>query len=241
MNIKIAKVAEFLASKNIALSGDSTCLYPSAGSDFKVLSLTHPHSLFTRGVHGFPEIGVYVVVDKNGFNLSGEHLGDCQTRMEISARFKGTVSGFPAELLVVQWYSNNQEDVYASRTLAMVLLETTNQASSIQFHREGWCADVFVGITDGCRFGGNSHCVNDLRRGGPANIKVPVWWITDHFVGATLPNPMAVGDRVVSDSDFPFVFEKAALLSSSWAIMAVAHCQGLLCLKCSSVRMLGPA
>jgi hypothetical protein len=200
------------------LSAEGTCLYPSAGSDFKVLSLTHADFIASRQVQNFPNLGIYLLIDRSNFNEAA--MGDSETAVELLDKWSLRLFGLPADLLIVQWSS--KQEAYSSRTLAVLLLKTTNEESALAFYQNNWCPDVFVGITDGCRFweedryGRTICCVNDLRRSGPANIKMPEWWITDHFVGATLPNPMAVGDRVVSDSDFPFVFEKAALLSSSW-------------------------
>ena len=195
-----------------SLSAEGTCLYPSAGSDFKVLSLTHADFIASRQVQGFPNLGIYILIDKLNFNEAA--MGDSETAVELLHKWSLSIFGLPADLLIVQWSS--KQEAYSSRTLAVLLLKVTNEQSALAFYQNSWCPDVFVGVCDGCRFGGNKHCVNDLNNSGPSETPVPSWWITDHFTNADIPNPLQVGDRVRSLADFPFVFQKETLLSSTW-------------------------
>jgi len=85
-----------------------------------------------------------------------------------------------------------------------------------------WVPKLFIGVTDGCRLGGNRNCVNRLDLGGLSSsqadsVPLPAWWITDHFKEAVVPGSLPVGDLVSSkNSAFPAAFRKVALLSTDW-------------------------
>jgi hypothetical protein len=85
--------------------------------------------------------------------------------------------------------------------------------------------DVFIGVCYGCRWGGNpkEFCVNrlDVPPGMPQAradaIRVPQWWIADHFKDVRPIAELGVGGLIrSSDPRFPFAYRKRALLSSDW-------------------------
>jgi hypothetical protein len=57
----------------------------------------------------------------------------------------------------------------------------------------GWVPDVFIGVSDGCRWGGNPRCVNRLTTWGKGaeagRVAVPKWWISDHLDDAREAGP----------------------------------------------------
>ena len=83
--------------------------------------------------------------------------------------------------------------------------------------------DLFIGVCDGCAFGGNDHCVNRLttwgrRAGVVERIALPRWWIADHFTSANIPDPIPAGSVVTSSElGFPYQLRKRALLSTEWS------------------------
>lgn len=50
-----------------------------------------------------------------------------------------------------------------------------------------------------------------------AKLRIPRWWITDHFFDVELCDPCPAGTLITSrEPDFPWAFRKRALLSSQW-------------------------
>ncbi len=75
---------------------------------------------------------------------------------------------------------------------------------------------IFIGVCDGCRFGGNDQCVNRLDRQAHME-RMPEYWVTDHFENSDLGCQISRGGTVKSlDEAYNWEFEKLALLSSSW-------------------------
>ena len=108
------------------------------------------------------------------------------------------------------------------REARVVYLETTNEHLYRMAQREGWTPDVFIGVCDGCRFGGNPGCDNSLDPGRtPLRfLGSPRWWVTEHF--SPLSGSFAPGDVVSSpDPLFPARFRKVGLLSPKWGTYGV--------------------
>ncbi len=114
---------------------------------------------------------------------------------------------------------------FGERNLAVITVTADHREIQPIWHRGGWLPELFIGVCDGRRWGGNPReaCVNRLDV--PAGMlqsmaeadRVPRWWITDHFSCAQQFAELHNGDAVESaDPRFPFVYRKLALLSSEW-------------------------
>jgi hypothetical protein len=201
------------------LAGDPpvTALYASAGADTKPFTFTHPEFLARRGLSDVPAPNVFVFVDRGRQPAPG--FRDVATRIETLTEESVTVGGIGMRLLSVRFTSTS----LATRTLAVVAIEADNERMSAIWHREAWVPEIFIGVCDGCRSGGNRHCVNRLEAppGMPASlaerVPAPPWWITDHFANVRTFGGLRNGDCVESlDGGFPLRFRKRALLSSDW-------------------------
>jgi hypothetical protein len=118
---------------------------------------------------------------------------------------------------------------FARRDLAVISIKADNRHIQPVWHREGWLPELFIGVCDGCRYGGNPSdaCVNrldvpsDMSRSEADQVRVPKWWITDHFRDVRSYGELRPGDHVESlDERFPFTYKKIALLSSDWGTYA---------------------
>jgi hypothetical protein len=194
-----------------------TALYASAGSDTKPLTFTHPRHLADCGVSSVPSPNLFVYVDRG--DDSALSFGDALTSIATVTEEPIELAGISGRLLLVHWRSETHDD----RTLAVVRLRTENETLARHAWQEGWVPDLFIGVCDGCRFGGNQHCVNKLAlpRGMPeslaSRVPTPRWWITDHFQGARPYGRLEPGDLVeAEDRRFPFRFKMLALLSQTW-------------------------
>jgi hypothetical protein len=221
--MNLNEVLAVLGRQGLQVTGTGSCLYASAGGDGRVLSFTHPEFLVVRGAEGVPSTGLYVLLDRDtprDTDQLTQRMGDEDTTVRVCHHEEVNVHGIQGELLAVEW--NSASERFSSRMLGVLMLRTENEQASPIFRAAGWVPDLFVGVCDGCSFGGNEHCVNRLTTWGmptriTQTIQVPRWWITDHFAHATMPNPMCVGDVVQSvHPDFPFSFRKVALLSGAW-------------------------
>ncbi len=204
----------------LAVQPVRSALYVSSGADTKALIFTDPAFLRERGAAALGEIGVYVYIDANmALDDASAKLGfrDARTTIETGAVERGTLFGLPAARLAVDLRTDHGE-----RSVVVVRVHATNEAFSAAARAGAWVPTVFIGVGDGCRFGGNEHCTNKLTRWGAraedaARVSVSRWWITDHFGDAVVPRQLGVGAVVTStEAGFPFSFRKVALLSTDW-------------------------
>ena len=82
---------------------------------------------------------------------------------------------------------------------------------------------IGLGVTDGCRFGGNDECVNDIFFHGKnlpniINKNHAEYWITDHFPHTSDGfKDLKSGDYIEAK---PFRFRKIATLLPMWGFYA---------------------
>lgn len=215
----------------------NVALYASAGRDTKVLTFLHPEFLSKRSESQVSKIGLFILLDRSYIlgakqqdddvvtDLSYE---DTETTITQSNDKELLIDGFPARLVDINWTSH-RADVSSYET-KVLFIKCDNEQFPAVCQREHWAPDVFVGVCDGCGFGRNDHCVNELvTQGMPRElmqkVALPKWWITDHFKnydlldnnGASKVNELRDGDLVRSqDPTFPIQFRKIGLLSSEW-------------------------
>lgn len=191
-------------------------LYASAGGDTRALVFLHPDFLRAREAAAVPAPNVFIFVDRDP--QGDPSFVDGRTDLTADALERIVIAGLPGWLRKVR-YTPGPEDTrgYAARSVAVIGIEASNEVVSAAMAREDWVPDVFIGVCDGCSFGGNKNCVNDLSRRGldaatAARVRVPRWWVTDHFKDAEWS-----GDFVIStDRSFPFRFRRVALLTTDW-------------------------
>jgi len=196
--------------------GRVSALYASAGTDTRPITFTHPEFFQHHGIEA-PSPEFFVYVDRGATPpLSFDDAHTTITPDEVQDFEVGTL---PARAFAATFRS----DQYSDRTVHVVQLTGENEVVSAMMYRDRWVPDFFIGVADGCHaFGGNKHCVNDLRLHGAdaatvAHAALPRWWITDHFNSADIPNPLPAGGVVGStDEAFPVQFRKVALLSAQW-------------------------
>ncbi|MFN8188070.1 MAG: hypothetical protein U0R69_13455 [Gaiellales bacterium] len=202
-----------------------TVLCASSGTDTCALTFTHPAFLRQRGLVGLPAVGLYVYLDRTSREVPTVEFDDGLTQIRVQRAESLRVSGIEGHLLTVEWQglADSSHPEYGRRRVLVALLTTQNEAAASLFRTQQWVPDLFIGVCDGCRFGGNTQCVNQLTRHGVPRAqlsRVPVsrWWITDHFTDCReYPGELRNGDLVESnDADFPLRFRKVALLSSEW-------------------------
>jgi hypothetical protein len=114
------------------------------------------------------------------------------------------------------WLTQKERRIFAA------YLVTDWRSIPSVLHAVGFVPDYFIGVTDGCRFGGNKECVNKLvthglSKGEASRIPASRYYITDHFENGLVPNTCPPGESVTSlDPNFPYSFKKLALLSGGW-------------------------
>jgi hypothetical protein len=194
-------------------NGATVALYPSAGADSQVFTFTHPSFLKKRGVRDFPKISLYVLLDDQSCAVPLTFKDD-STQIVLEGEVEEIdVHGFEAFLYRMKYLSKRYRKPHGFMVLQ---IRCRNRDFAAVAHPE-WMPEVCIGVCDGCVFGGNDHCVNDISCRALKGARTSEWYITDHFSGAHIPNPLSPGGFVTSkDPEFPFVFEKRALLSSNW-------------------------
>lgn len=194
-----------------------TAVYASSGRDTFALVLTHPDFYASRGVDPASAPNVFVYLDRAP--QRDPEFNDGQTRVSVIESQDVTISGLRGRVLLTRYEAGPQDERgYPPRQMVVVALEAANETANVRMQSESWVPDVFIGVCDGCRFGGNDHCVNELTNHGmppevTARISLPTWWITDHF-GKARTETGAVYDS--TEPGFPVRFEKVALLSMEW-------------------------
>lgn len=212
-------------------------LYASAGRDTKVLTFLHPEFLIIRSKSQVSKIDLFILLDRSYMHGAKQKEDDVvanlsyvdeETTITQSNDKELLIDGFPARLVDISWTSH-RADVSSYET-KVLFIKCDNEQFSAVCQREHWAPDVFIGVCDGCGFGRNDHCVNELvTHGMPRElmqkVALPKWWITDHFKNYDLldnngekeVNELRDGDLVRSlDPLFPVQFRKIGLLSSEW-------------------------
>jgi len=202
--------------------GCVTALYPSAGNDTGPFGFLHPGFLANRGAVEGTAPNAYVYVDQNepDSNVAAPlTFDDGRMTVRTLAVRQALVADFPAWLLSVECSSEISDNC---RKIPVVRIRAQNRQIYSQCAAEGFAPFVFIGVCDGCAFGGQDRgrCENRLDHGSPLKMlpQAPRWWVTDHFVSAHGDaNHLLPNDVVRSEcNDFPFVFRKVALLSTKW-------------------------
>ena len=208
-----------------------TLAYPCAGQDTKVFTFTHP-DLFASRLPGVPAPNLYIMNDKDPIDdLRFEDEGTSIATLSRREIADGCLH------LEISWESRMPRDWMkpenSRRTIPVVWITADWRELSAMCGQAGLIPDFVVGVTDGCAFGGNSQCLNDLsicdRHGltieQARRIPTSRYWITDHFSHRGLryegiPNPLPTGGivRPKPGSVFPYMFRKLALLSTDWGI-----------------------
>ena len=205
----------------------TTALYPCSGTDTKAFTFTHPAFFEHRGIVGIPAPNVFVFVDnQDPFDKHNPRFEfhDDRTRVETESFERTTVFGQAGYIFDLVWESTTSPEWghLSQRKLSVLFLVADWRKFPHYFRDSQWVPDVFIGVCDGCRFGGNAECVNELETHGVPDsllrsIPVPRYYITDHFRNAVEVNKLEAGDLVTSrDVRFPLRFKKMALLSTEW-------------------------
>ncbi len=183
------------------------------------LTFTHPGFLRERNAGVLGDIGLYIYVDRLYPAAPFDAIldfQDAETVLKTEAVEPLAVAGFSGYLLRMR-----HQSTFGVRDLWVARLKGENEEFSSVLRRLALLPDIFIGVCDGCAFGGNEHCVNRLTTPGLTSsqargISVPRWWITDHFMGATIPTSLPTGTLVTGPKGFPWSFRKLALLSTEW-------------------------
>ncbi len=198
-----------------------SAVYPCAGQDTKALTFTHPEFLQHRLIEGVPAPNTFIYIDKEKHHLD---FSDQDTEIVVSQVEGDSFYGIEAQFYQLTWRSLAPQDwlTLTERNIFAAYIVADWRCIPGLFYNINFVPDYFIGVCDGCRFGGNDECVNELTTRGLSRedaSKIPVshYYITDHFIQAEIPNPCRNGDTIFScDARFPFSFRKLALLSSDW-------------------------
>ena len=214
-----SSLIEAIASRSLAGDPPVTALYASAGADTREYTFLHPEFLSRHELSDVPAPNVFVLVDHA--KQPDPEFSDPATTIETLSSEPVQASGIAMRLSRVRYTS----DQFGAREIVGLTIKADNRAVQPIWHREGWIPHIFIGVCDGCRYGGNppEACVNrlDVPPGVPlaeaAAVQVPRWWVTDHFRDNKPFNELGPGALVESTDDrFPFKFRKLGLLSSEW-------------------------
>jgi hypothetical protein len=197
-----------------------TALYASAGHDTAPFAFLQRSFLARRAADQMPTPEVYVYVDREqpqGRRGAALSFDDERTVVVTDSIDELTVAGLPAWLLHV---SHTGKGPGEKGSATVLRVRATNQEIYRLCARADWSPGVFIGVKDGCRFGGqdDGRCENMLEfEGSPLSVlpRTPGWWVTDHFgvhIGR-IPQGYPIRSR---DPAFPVEFTKIALLSSRW-------------------------
>lgn len=220
---------------NTLQNSKTIVVYPCAGSDWKAITFTTPQFLKYRTGLEFKTPDTYIYIDcfceeYYKKQLESKILFDDEyTRLQIES-VKSLSSSFgDAKLCKTKLISKKQpswsEEFISDRDMNIIFVDS-DWVNFVQFmSKYGVMPYIGIGVTDGCAFGKNKECVNDLKI--PKELRsishkaykeiCSEYWITDHFSHCRKPNPCRNGDYIVSEyDDFPIKFKKLALLSSSW-------------------------
>jgi hypothetical protein len=214
-----ASLIEATGARSLIGDPPVTALYASAGADTRQYTFLHPEFLSRHELRNVPAPNVFVLVDHR--QQPDPKFSDPATTIKTLSSEPVQASGIAMRLSHVRYTS----DQFGARDFAVLTIRADNRAVQPIWHREGWIPEIFIGVCDGCRYGGNppEFCVNRLAvptampLAEAAAVPVPRWWVTDHFLDNKPFAELGRGDLVESADDrFPFKFRKLALLSSEW-------------------------
>ncbi len=159
------------------------CLYVSAGGDTRPLTYLR-HEVLTDAVVSdwiIPEFFVFVDRDLPGSDGDMDlYFDDGRTRVQtVEQRPVESASWERAALLRVVVTS----DRFPIRECAVLRIRSDTEGFCQDALAEDWSPDWFIGICDGCAFGGNDRCENELDRieqSIPLRLRVR-FWLTDHL------------------------------------------------------------
>ena len=220
----------------------STAVYACAGTDTKAFTFTHPDFYKHLGIKRVPSPNLFIYIDsRRNSELSFE---DDATRISFVEEIKKQKIFDNAGIYRLYWESKKPKKWGAlrPRDLAIIYISADWRDCAQLFRKENFVPDTFIGVTDGCRWGGNPECVNLLAMKGVSpdvlkKIPVSKYYITDHFENARIPNPMPKGSYVRSnEEDFPLRFKKIAFLSSEWGNYADKRFGGTTLFAVQSIR-----
>ena len=157
-------------------------VYLSSGNDSRMLTVTHPDHLRAKADGGpTPEpFAFYVHVDKQtSVNRPGLDFRDANTQVDEWDREIVRIDRHQAILLKLTLRS----DRYPERNVAVLRIRATNNQFTKLAQAEDWKTHCLITVCDGCAFGGNRHCENDISGRRQTNLLKlrPDWLITDHF------------------------------------------------------------
>ncbi len=157
-------------------------VYLSSGDDSRMLSVTHPENIRAKVGDGpVPEpFAFYVHVDRQTpLNRPGLDYDDGRTQITRWDAESLSIGGHHAWFLKLIVRS----DRYAERNVAVLRIRAENNEFTELALAEGWKTHCLITVCDGCGFGGNPHCENDISGKRRTNLLKlqPDWAITDHF------------------------------------------------------------
>jgi hypothetical protein len=204
---------------------EASALYVSAGADTKPMALLHPDFLARQGASSVKAPSFFVYVDQDRPASPDDQISfeDERTKIETTTSLPQDLEGHQADLLRVSLAS----DVLSERDVVILRVRMLNEDFAQFALAEGWSADWFIGVCDGCgAFGGNSRCENALV---DPNESIPLrlgsrWWVTDHLPGSDAPTTRSGGatdlanDQAVRPKDLAFdlSLRQIAFLSTDW-------------------------
>jgi hypothetical protein len=195
------------------LGGETVALYVSSGSDTMPFTFLHPRFLASRGMPDVAAPDTFIFVDRTARpgKLAFE---DGEVHIETVDIASCEVAGLRGAMLTVRLRAR---EAGWERDARVLRLQASNEDVYGLAADERWTPEMFIGVCDGCRMGGNDGCENslDLQRSPLRWLEPPRWWVTEHFY--PLGGHVGVGDTVWSrDPAFPVVFRKVGLLSPRW-------------------------
>ena len=203
-------------------------IYPSAGSDTKPVVYLGEQALRHKAAAGCAALGLdlpepprlQVMVDSR-VDPFGEltHTDERTSVSVVSGPDPVSIAGLGGSVAVVRFESAYEG--WSPEEVSVLRLKALNENFAEHVAAEGLGPSMLVGVTDGCAFGGNRHCVNQLvdpgGMGATRSHLVPRWWVTDHFGDAEPRSGIEAGTVVRSiHADFPFQFRAVAMLSEAW-------------------------
>ena len=160
------------------------CLYVSAGADTRPFSYLRPEALTNLDLDEevFPRF--FVLVEKASPLENRIEFEDQHSRVETGVFHPLQLGRLPAAMLKLVVRS----DRFPKRTIAVLRVKASNEEFAKAALAEEWSPTWFVGVRDGCAFGGNWRCENEVR---DFKVSIPLrlgvrFWVTDHLAGIQL-------------------------------------------------------
>lgn len=223
---QIGEAVRFAVGEEWCEAPTAEALYVSSGTDCKALTFTHPSFLARQLGREIEPPKFFVYVD-NGVDPAESSLSfdDGRTEIRTVEQESCELHGFTAQLARVRMRSPELDSEKGAELrpgdLAVLRVRADNEEFAQAAIAEEWWPSYFIGVCDGCNYGGNSRCENqihDPESSIPLRLKIPAW-ITDHLPGSTLKwadDPENGEEIQPAGEELPYSIHQAAFLNTKW-------------------------